>query len=224
MILAGVVIFASAILPLTFNDERHSQKAMDVACMTVPWLSTIGFTTIFSALYSKTWRINRIFHNPNAFARVKVTERDVMKPYAIMMAMNMITLTCWTIIAPLTYNRFDHLGTDDWNRVISSYGICSSATEDRTVSNAFVPFLVIIVVLNFGLLILANGQAYQARTIQTEYSESKYIGIIFASILQVFALGIPCIFLLWVSISTNSPCCIIFGCLTLISRASSEPT
>lgn len=114
------------------------------------------------------------------------------------MAMNIITLSCWTAIAPLTYQRFDYIGTDDWNRVIATYGVCSSqSAEENRDAKAFLPYLVIIAIINIGILILANIQAYQARKIKTEYSESKYIAIIMASMLQAFALGVPCIFLLW---------------------------
>lgn len=115
-----------------------------------------------------------------------------------MMAANIITLSCWTAIAPLTYQRFDGIGTDDWNRVLETYGVCSSeSAEENRDANSFIPFLAIVAVINIGVLILANIQAYQARAIKTEYSESKYIAIIMASMLQAFALGVPCIFLLW---------------------------
>jgi len=113
------------------------------------------------------------------------------------MASNIIVLACWTAFAPLTYQRFDQPGTDDWNRVIATFGTCVSASEEGDRTYGFVPFLAIICLLNLGLLILANMQAYHARTIQTEYSESKYIGVIMASILQSFLLGAPIIGLLW---------------------------
>jgi hypothetical protein len=48
MIIVGILVFSSAIVPLTFDDKRFSQEASDIACMTVPWLLTIGFTTTVS--------------------------------------------------------------------------------------------------------------------------------------------------------------------------------
>jgi gamma-aminobutyric acid type B receptor len=50
MIIVGILIFSSAIVPLTIDTDRHSQEASDIACMTVPWLLTVGFTTTVSAL------------------------------------------------------------------------------------------------------------------------------------------------------------------------------
>lgn len=127
----------------------------------------------FSALYTKTRRINLIFHNPNAFKRIKVSVKDVMKPYLVFMAVNIITLVSWTAIAPLTYQRFDYPGTDDWNRVIATYGACVTVSEEGERNTTYAPFLVIITTVNMGLLFLANVHAYRARSIQTEYSESK---------------------------------------------------
>jgi hypothetical protein len=145
----------------------------------------------FSALFAKTWRVNKLFHNPNAFKRIKVTEMDVIKPYIIIMGVNLIVLSCWTAISPLRYKRFNYPGTDEWNRVIATYGICTSESESD-----FWPFLGVILAINCSLLVIANIQAYQARSIQTEYSESRYILIIMMGIAQMFSLAVPCISLL----------------------------
>ena len=139
--------------------------------------------------------MNKLFHNPNRFKRIKVTEMDVMKPYIIIMGMNLLVLSCWTAIAPLTYKRYDAKGTDDWNRVIETYGICTSESESNTPEDMW-PFLGAILAINISLLLIANVQAYQARSIQTEYSESKYIMIIMTCMAQMFALAVPCISLL----------------------------
>ena len=48
MIIGGILIFSSAIVPLTIDTDRHSQEASDIACMTVPWLLTVGFGTTVS--------------------------------------------------------------------------------------------------------------------------------------------------------------------------------
>ena len=149
-------------------------------------------------MFAKTWRVNKIFNNPNAFQRIKVTEKDVLKPYLILMAMNVIVLSCWTVIAPLTYQRFDAPGTDEWNRVLATYGVCSTMNKEKDISaKAFFPYLIVILAINIGLLVLANVQSYRARSVQTEYSESRYITIIMASMLQSFMLAVPVICLLW---------------------------
>jgi hypothetical protein len=87
-----------------------------------------------------------------------------------------------------------HAGNDDWNRKISSFGYCNSTNDAK---GGFVPYVVILVFVNMGVLVLAIVQAYQARSIRTEYSESKYITIIIALMLEAFIFAIPIIALVW---------------------------
>ncbi len=123
-----------------------------------------------------------------------MTAKDVIGPYVALLVVNVIVLACWTAIAPLVFGRLYYPGTDSWNRQIASYGVCYS---DSDAKGGFVPYLVIIGVVNVGVLIIANIQAYQARSIRTEFSESRYITIIMASMLQAFVIGIPGILLVW---------------------------
>jgi ABC-type sugar transport system substrate-binding protein len=50
MVVIGVMVFASAMVFLAFDSGsgRFSQEMLDVSCMVVPWLTTLGFTTIVS--------------------------------------------------------------------------------------------------------------------------------------------------------------------------------
>lgn len=189
MILCGVGIMGSAIIPLSMDDEKHPIEGCSIACMCVPWLISIGFVTTFSALFSKTWRINQIYHNAQQFRRVQVTPRDVLIPFAVLMTLNVIVLTCWTLIAPLQYERRAHSGTDNWNRVSRSYyGACFGPDN---VKGGAIPYVVCLVVIDFSVICIAIVQAYRARTIKTDYAESKYIAFIMLSMLQSYLLGLP---------------------------------
>mmetsp|Transcript_18446 Transcript_18446/g.39903 ORF Transcript_18446/g.39903 Transcript_18446/m.39903 type:complete len:635 (+) Transcript_18446:99-2003(+) len=194
MVCAGAVIAGSAIIPMSFDDEKYSIQACSIACMATPWLTSIGFVTAFSALFSKIWRVNKIFHNPNRFSRIKVTEKDVLAPFASLMTINIITLICWSVINPLVYERLSSSGTDFWNREYTSfYGTCVSSTEAKGGS---LPYKIILVITNCVSVIIANVQAYEARHIDVEFQESKYIALATASFLQAFMIGIPVIILL----------------------------
>ena len=119
MICAGTLIMGSAIIPLSIDDENVeiSQRGTDIACQSAPWLVVLGFCTIFSALFSKTWRIVKILEKAKKFERIKIATRDVLAPYFALLAVNVITLICWTVINPLVYDRRNHVGRDGWNRV-----------------------------------------------------------------------------------------------------------
>lgn len=194
MVCTGAFIAGSAIIPLSFDDEKHSVQACSIACMATPWLVSVGFVTAFSALFSKIWRVNMIFNNPNRFSRIKVTEKDVIAPFGLLMTANIITLICWTVINPLVYKRLASSGTDHWNRVYTSfYGSCVASTDSA--GGAF-PFIIVLVVINCTVVVIANVQAYQARHINVEFQESKYIAMATASMLQAFIIGIPVVALL----------------------------
>jgi gamma-aminobutyric acid type B receptor len=196
MIAAGVLIMCISIIPMSADDGNFLSTTGDAqllgtaVCMSQVWLLSVGFTTIFAALFSKTWRINKIFHNPNRFQKMSVAPRDVVAPLAILLTVNVMVLVTFTIRSPLEFIRKDHDGMDAWNRVISSYGTCHSGNNN----NAW-PYLGLLVLINTSALLFALIQAYQARSIQSEFSESQYIAIVMASFLQIFVIGVPLLFL-----------------------------
>ena len=59
---------------------------------------------------------------------------------------------------------------DSFDRSVASYGICTG--------EYVVPYVVVLFVVNFSFVVLANYQVYRARNLATEFSESKYISII----------------------------------------------
>lgn len=154
ILLSGIVIFASTIIPLSFDDNGEPEAVGDAfavgVCMSQPWLAFTGFTIIFSALFSKTWRVNRLFHAKQGFTRVKVSAYDVLAPFAVIFGSNVIVLACWSAIDPLTYQRLSGDGTDFWNREIESYGACRS--------DLALAFLIPLAVINFATLGVACWQ------------------------------------------------------------------
>jgi ABC-type sugar transport system substrate-binding protein len=190
MVAIGVLVMASSLIPLSFDDsgapENQTDREGALMCMSVPWLGFCGFTITFSALMSKTMRINRIFHSKVAFGRVKVTIRDVMAPFVILLSANIVILICWTVIDPLVYVREASAGTDGWNRIISTFGSCRSDHVAR--------YLIPLAVVNLSVLMIANWQAYVSRVIESEFSESKYIAMTMASLLQATLTGVPILF------------------------------
>jgi gamma-aminobutyric acid type B receptor len=169
MVALGVLVMCSSIVPMSMDDENFSVDTVSTACNVTPWLVSMGFILVFSALYSNLRRVNRLVQSAQRLSKEKVTTKDVMMPFLTLTTANLTILISWSTIAPLEFERMDHPGTDPWNRVISTYGSCVSSSGD--VSS--VSFISTISTLNFGALLVANIQAYQGRQIRSEYSESK---------------------------------------------------
>ena len=167
MVATGVLIMSGSLIPLSVDDsgdpdEMSETKSIGI-CMSIPWLSFIGFTVTFSALLSKTWRINKLFTASEHFTRLKVSKRQTLLPFLALLTCNIIVLTCWTVIDPLVYTRQLSDGTDFWNREIASYGSCRSEQSS-------IPYLVVLGIINLSLLAIAAWQAFEARGIQSEFS------------------------------------------------------
>ncbi|KAG7342363.1 7 transmembrane sweet-taste receptor of 3 GCPR [Nitzschia inconspicua] len=178
----GSFLMAATIIPLSVDDGMASERGCDIACMAAPWLFSVGFVTSFAALFSKLWRINKIFQS-NRFQRVKVTEKDVLVPFAVLFVLNFAFLLAWTIWDPLVWDRKQ---ADDFN---NSYGRCIGHGV------AHIYLLSAIVIVDVIALVLACHQAFMARGISDEYSETKFIAIAVGGWLQVVLIGVPLMFL-----------------------------
>jgi hypothetical protein len=164
---AGTFVMGAAIIPFSIDDELASEDGCDIACMAAPWLTATGVALIFAALFSKTWRVNRLFQNGRGMRRVKVTARDVMAPLICLMALNFIMLTLWTVLSPLTWVR-EVITVDEFGRSTESRGYCRSDNS--------LPFVIALLTVDLGALVFVSYQAYMARNISTEFAESEYIG------------------------------------------------
>jgi len=182
----GCFIFISTIGPLSVDDSIASQRGCDIACAATPWLASVGFTTIFSALFAKIWRINKIWKNSDQFRRVKISEQDVLRPFLVLLFLNCLFLSLWTGLDPLRWVR---LPVEQGN----PFETIGSCTSNGTASKVFGSLTICV---DAAALIFAVVQAWQARNISTEYSESKFIGIAIFGWLQITVVGLPLMFLL----------------------------
>lgn len=177
----GTLLMGASIIPLSFDDKVASTRGCDIACMSFPWLFVVGWCTAVSALFTKTHRVNRIFHRPN-FRRAKVTAADVMKPMAASVAASVLILSVWTVLDPLKWTR-DVEDTDIFGRWSESRGYC---TSDKALA-----YVIPVAVLCFSVLLFAMYEAYIARKISTEFAESEFIARAMSIMLVVGFLGIP---------------------------------
>ncbi|KAG7373154.1 7 transmembrane sweet-taste receptor of 3 GCPR domain containing protein [Nitzschia inconspicua] len=180
----GVAVLGSSMIPLGIDDGMVSESGVEIACMSVPWLLSTGFSLAFSALFSKLWRINKLFNQSSGIQRIVVRGQDVLKPLFILLTINIGLLIAWTVTDPLEWQRFSIDG-QEWN----TYGQCVGGTASTV-------FVSLIAAFNFIALVMACVQAYLARNISDEFSESKYIGIAIYGWLQTCLIGVPIIFLI----------------------------
>jgi len=183
LICFGTFLMGLSIIPLFIDDSIASQELCNAACISFPWLLVLGFSSSFAALFSKIWRINQIFSAAKSMKKITVRAKDVMIPFTGLMSLNIVLLLCWTLLSPPQYERV----------VISeveSYGTCWYTWTKESIG-----FVAILLIVNGSAVILANVQAYRARFLSDEFSESRYIALIMVVFLQVIVLAIPLLFL-----------------------------
>ena len=142
----GVFVLAGAIAPMSVDDGVASLRRCSFACMLIPWLVSIGFTVSFAALFSKLWRINRLFNESIGLQRVVVRLRDVLTPFLVLFTLNLAFLLAWTFGDPLHWERFSVRG-EAWN----TYGACVGGTLSKVM-------LGLVGLVNCGALFLACSQ------------------------------------------------------------------
>lgn len=110
-----------------------------------------------------------------------------------MMLLNLVVLTAWTVVSPLTWARIPKKSNvDSFGRYPDSFGTCYGKTNQ----DYAIVFLSCVLVVDMIALAVANYQSYVSRNISTEFSESFYVAVSMASLLEAVILGAPIVFLL----------------------------
>lgn len=177
---------ALSIIFSSVDDEVASQEACSAICTAVPWFFCVGWILSFSALFAKTLRVNKIFHNPVRFSRIKVTMWDVVKPVLALLSIAILILLLWSVLDTPTFTR-GVSAFDIYGRAQATKGFC----EYR----ASIPYGIALAVVLVGTLLYAVQQAYAARNISTEFAETEYIFLVLVAIFVTTLLGIPVLFL-----------------------------
>jgi len=185
LLCVGVFTFSASIIPMIIDDEHFSDEACNKACMSLPWLICLGWSILFSALYAKLRRINLVIGNARAFRAVRISEKDMMVSFSILFTSNLVLIMLWNILDPMVWKRRQISPTE-------SIGFCTLA-DTSTITWKII--FGILGILNGGVLIVANVEAYKARKIDTEYGESVYIGLIMLFFLQIVLVGVPLFFI-----------------------------
>lgn len=93
----GVLLIGSSLIPMSIDDGVTSETGCNIACNSWPWLLSVGFIVSLSAIFSKLWRINKIFTNSQQLRRRAVMEKDVIVPSLVLILLIIIFMLVWTI-------------------------------------------------------------------------------------------------------------------------------
>lgn len=142
-----------------------------------------GFVIIYSALVAKLRRINEIMVMAQSFRRVEVPKRKVLLTMVLLLAIQVGILVAWQLVSPLKWQR----------EVTESDPLTGYPTESigRCTSDHFAAFAGACALFIGFCLAYALRIAYKTRRMPIEFSESKYIALSVAYLLQLLVLGVP---------------------------------
>lgn len=202
----GVCVIGLSILPRSLLGwELLTESGTDMACMANAWLLSMGFSLVISALLAKLWRINKVVVGARTFQRTRVSARSAVRHFGVQFVLNFFLLLAWTLIDPMRYEIHVVEG-ESWKL----YGTCSN------MGTAGWTFLGLTIGVNFVVLLLAVVEAYKARKLGEEYSESSGVGIAIFGWLQLSVVGFPVLFLIeedsvnpryFLTVSLTFACC-----------------
>jgi len=152
----GLLLWVLSNIPCSIEGDR--------ACISFSWLFIMGYTITFATLYAKLRRINKLFHNPQ-FQRIKVEAKDdVFLPFVILFTINFILMLCWMILDPPKWQSEPI--ESEWD----VYPSCSNMGEMGELLNLGTEIVFVAAFL------MVCWQAWRARWISDEFSESKSLG------------------------------------------------
>jgi len=181
----GCLVLSLSILPLSIADDLDSWDGRNKACMAIPWLLFTGFNMTISSLYAKLWRINKIFFVGVRYRRIAVTVKDALVVFGSIFVVNLCILLVWTIVDPLQW-EIRNVPGEPWNR----YGSCS---DFGPAGRAMFGLAFALTAIN---LCLAAFQAFKARKISDDYSESRQLAFAVLTTFQIIIVSVPILFLI----------------------------
>ena len=184
VLLIGSFLMALSILFLSFDEStltaselEQEPKFLDFACAAFPWFLSLGYTTIYGALFMKLWRINRVLQ---ARRRTRVDVKHVVWPFVTLVGVSIVILTVWTIVEPWQWERFP---VDENEPLGESYGQCTSPND--------LVFIIILACIMVTATVLAGLMSWKTKDIDSKFSESSWIFTTIVLQFQVLLVGIP---------------------------------
>jgi len=208
IICAGAIIMTCAIIPLNIDDGIASHQICSIACNFDTWLMFLGFSIMFSALFTKIRRVYELMYaaENQGQQRVKLSLKDAVLPVGVMVGANFLILCVMTVVHPSKWEIVP-IHMDQHDRWIETYGHCTHGEQ--------LIYYSIMGGLNFFALLYSMYLSYRTRKISTEFAESRYIMYAVIAILVTLFQAVPVLFMVRNDRDTQDflKCSFIFVCV-----------
>jgi len=192
LICIGCFIMTSSIITFQIDEQVAAMdddlNGCSVACNAMVWQGYIGFAVVFSSIFTKTRRVNKVMQSSKKFSRIKLTVSDTIRPVIILTTLNVIILALMSGFHPLSYT-VETVKVDQFEQLEETYGHCVWTDPSA------IWYIIVLSLLDVGSVIVSIVEAWKARNLATEFAESQYIFKMLVTILVVISLGGPILYI-----------------------------
>ncbi|KAL5006196.1 hypothetical protein ScPMuIL_015002 [Solemya velum] len=186
IVIGGVIMYMSVILRvLDYTNITIGGSNRSHSCMIEMWVVSIGFTTSFGALFSKTWRVHILFRL-DTFQKRVIKDIQLLGIIILLWLIDGVLLTLWSALHALVREDIRIKSTDaDEDVVITTiYTNCYNKNQ--------VYWYAAIYIYKGLLLVFGTFLAWETRMVQIPaLNDSKLIGFCVYNIVVVCAFGVP---------------------------------
>ena len=123
LVLFGCMLSTSSIL---VTAQQAAPESDDLPpCALFPWLYTLGFSITFGTLFTKIWRVWKLFRGAVELQRVVITPKYTLSVILTVTSVGFIICLVWTIVDPLTWQR-TVIREDKFGEPLESVAKCTS--------------------------------------------------------------------------------------------------
>ncbi|XP_033638880.1 gamma-aminobutyric acid type B receptor subunit 2-like [Asterias rubens] len=186
IIMGGILTYVSVVLLGIDHGVSLSEQAYTVICTSRAWILCLGFTLAFGAMFSKTWRVHRIFTNIKMKKKV-IKDGQLIAIVGFMAVIDLVILIVWQIVDPMKpatielSPRMDTSGRD----------IMIIPVIETCVSSQMTIWLAAIYIYKGVLMIFGLFLAWETRHVSIPaLNDSKYIGSSVYNVAIMCVLGV----------------------------------
>lgn len=159
LLLVGSFLISLCIVTNSFDESYGlTVEQLGILCTATPWLLICGIQVIYSSLWMKLWRINKVLQ----FRRRAVTAASVVWPAAVVFFIVLLILMFWTIYEPFIWYRY-------------IYDPLTGATKAKCCAlKTRYWFTPIFILMNIPVL-LTMIMSWKTRDVSSDYSETTAV-------------------------------------------------
>lgn len=188
VILLGAIGFYVSVILFSIDSATVGTAEIVTLCTARTWLVQISFTLMFGSLFSKIYRVYKVFSSAARCKTSRISDKQLFAVLQIILYINLLLLIIWTVTDPVmrqTTRSVTYVSATDINMEFTPVReVCTSGS--RT------PWLVAFLVIDAFILLSGAYLSYQSRNVAIEIlKNAKDVGLAIYTATLICCLLVP---------------------------------